>query len=174
MTTEPTKDGSIKRFRAGVTVKDVSSSLFFILILPGLVVYLTIFTANNSKLTALESGLLQLLGILASAATSYYAAKKSAEKDVQQRAKLALRRIFTLYTFFPRFIQSVEEHRKFLDDISENDGRLDKNYVNQTLNALNSQVYEQIGAVNDSVDDWKDLVPHPEEILSKYQEDKND
>lgn len=159
-------------FWKGITAKDVASFLAFIIVLPGLIVYLTIFSASNTELTALESGLLQAIGILASAASSYYATKKSSEKDIQQRAKLALRRIFTLYTFFPRFIQSVEERRKFLVNISEIDGQINMNYVNQALDALNSQVYEQIGTVNDSVDDWKDLVPHPEEILNKYQEDK--
>ena len=164
----------MKSFFKDITLKDFGTSIFFIVVLPGLVIYLTWYVADQQKLTALESSLLQVISIMASVASSYYFSKKAARNMVEERAKLALRRIFTVYTFFPRIIQSIEDQKTFLNTVSESQQGLTKSHVDQSLDLLKVQSYEQLGAMNDAVDDWKDLVPKPEEVLNKYQESEHE
>lgn len=164
----------MKKFFGKLTAGDVGGFTFFAVVLPGLVIYLTYLSSSNRTLTALESGLLQTLSILATSASAYYASKITAQRIAQARAKLALRRIFTLYTFFPRFIESIEKRRKFLESVKSDNATVEINYVFQALDSLSAQAYEQIGTVNDAVEDWKDMVPKPEGILEKYKGGRNE
>lgn len=153
-----------------VTAGDIGSLLIFVGALPALVVYLTWYVADHSKLTAMESGLLQAISILAGMATSHYFAKVSAKNMVRERAKLALRRISTLYAFFPGHIQSITYKKSLLDSSTKND-KVDARLVEMAINDLIIETNGQIRSVNDAVEDWRELVPDAEEIVQAYREE---
>lgn len=140
-------------------------------ILPLLVViFIVYFVAKDNTFTALEITLLQVIEIVATTFSAGYFATRFAEKSSQERARLALRRIATIYRFFPNFINSIQRQEGFLNTRAKNN-KVDQGYVTQAFSSIIAQLYQQINTVNDAVDDWKDLVPDPEKVLREYKEE---
>jgi hypothetical protein len=153
-------------------LKSIKANDIFLGILPLIVVTLIVyFVAKDQKFTPLEITLLQTIEILGTGFSAGYFATRLAEKHNQERAKLALRRIATIYRFFPNLITSVQRQQDFLNTVIEKT-KMEQGYVNQAFNSIIDQIYQQINTVNDAVDDWKDLVPDPEKVLRKEKEEE--
>lgn len=135
-----------------------------------IVIGIVYFATKYEKITPLEITLLQIIEIMCTSFSAGYFATRLAEKNNQDRAKLALRRIATIYRFFPNFISSIQKQQDFLKTITGKNNKIDKGYVNQAFGSIIAQTYQQINTVNDAVDDWKDLVPDPENVLREYKE----
>lgn len=146
----------------GIKIGDLIWGIFPIVI----VLCVIGFVAKEQKLTPLETILLQVIEIVATTISAGYFATRAAEKNSQERAKLALRRIATIYRFFPNFISSIREQEGFLKTQVKNN-KVEHGYISQAFSSIISQLYHQINTVNDAVDDWKDLVPDPEKVLKE-------
>lgn len=128
------------------------------------------FVAKYEKITPLEITLLQILEIVCTSFSAGYFATRLAEKNSQDRAKLALRRVVTIYRFFPNLISSIQKQQSFLKTVTEKNNKIDMGYIDQAFGSIVDQTYQQINTVNDAVDDWKDLVPDPEKVVREYKE----
>jgi hypothetical protein len=132
---------------------------------------LTIIVTGDEDSTGLENGLLQFIFFAVSTAVAvflgYISAKEQAKEIVRPHGRKAVRRIVTLGTQIRSFGSVIEVERERLAHRAKADGELDQFEVEKTLEVLASQLDGQLQTIEDSIEDWRDVVP--EEVAALEQ-----
>lgn len=134
--------------------------LLFILISVG-IMFTFAYVATTRTLTSLESILLQAfalpMGVLGSFIFSRQAADKAAREIIKPHARSAFRRLMSLYSGLHRVASIIDVAH---DPEMRQDDR-------EILAALEAIVTEQLGTIDDALEDWRDLVPEDVEELDQ-------
>lgn len=128
-----------------------------------------IITSSNRTLTELEGTMFQFfilsLGLLASYIIGKHSAKQAAFDLIKPHARSAFRRLIFLYQSLSRLALAIEDGK-------ENNPSGEKDYVLEKLEAI---VIEQIATANDSLEDWRDIVPEEvEELINRISKSENE
>ncbi len=129
-----------------------------------LVSALVIWISLSRSLTGLESTLFQVfiltMGLVGSFVLGQRSAREFGQESIRPSVRSAFRRVLSLYEGLGRLRHAVDERRDFLVGVVDPDtGLLDMRFVDACMDVLAAQVIEQITTANDSMSDWRDLVP---------------
>lgn len=119
------------------------------------------YVATTRTLTSFESILLQAfalaMGILGSFIFGRQAAGKAAREIIKPHARSAFRRLMSLYS-------SLHRVASIIDLAHDPEIRRDDREILATLGAIAT---EQLEAIDDALEDWRDLVPEDVEELDQ-------
>lgn len=138
----------------------------------------TVKVATSAPANRTAAALLQVmtlaLGIVASVYTGRRTARTAAEDVLRPHARSAFRRVLSLFQAFGRLEQSIDDRTEDLTQIANaNSGNVEIASVRLAMNALRSQVIEQVGTASDAMADWRDIVPEEvEKIEKRIREDQ--
>jgi hypothetical protein len=115
----------------------------------------------NKFATSLLQGMVIVLSTWGAFVFGKVAARKAAADVVRPHARSGFRRVRNLYAALGRQRNAVADQLVRLDSVRDPDHpelvRFD--HVQASLVALGYMVTEQIGTVDDALEDWRDLVP---------------
>ena len=128
------------------------------------VVGLTVLTSMHRPLSSLESALLQSVSLALSVWASFAAGQISGHdqraREMRAPVKSAFRRTVRIYQGIGRQGQSIEGRRQRLHYLAEaSSGSVPISEIDAALDLLTTQVQEQLGTVDDAMEDWRDLAP---------------
>ena len=107
------------------------------------------FSASSRQLTSLESVLFQILIAAAGVSGSFIAGRnsslKAAQEMIRPHARSAFRRLFSMNRSLQNLSAMISEMRRDKPD--------------QRLDTIQSLVNEQIWTGQDSLADWRDIIP---------------
>lgn len=108
-----------------------------------------VFSASSRQLTSLESVLFQILISAAGVSGSFIAGRssslKAAQEMIRPHARSAFRRLFSMNRSLQNLSAMISEMRRDKPD--------------QRLDTIQSLVNEQIWTGQDSLADWRDIIP---------------
>ena len=108
-----------------------------------------VFAASSRQLTSLESVLFQILIFAAGLSGSFIAGRnsslKAAQEMIRPHARSAFRRLFSMNRSLQNLSAMISEMRRDKPD--------------QRLDTIQSLVNEQIWTGQDSLADWRDIIP---------------
>ncbi len=120
-----------------------------------------IYIASIRELTELENILFQIFILATGIFGSYHYGKILKKKEISQEikpyARPAFRRVLSLYGGLSRLAHQIETAR----EVSNKAGDL------RLLDILEAIVTEQIATVNDTAQDWRDIIPEDVEELER-------
>jgi len=121
----------------------------------------SIYISGERALTSLESTLLQIFILLFGIVGSFYIGKLSAVNAAKQiikpHARSAFRRLISLYESLSRVAYEIQDPNK-------------NQSKEITIARMEAIVVEQLSTADDSLEDWRDLVPEDvEELRAKLK-----
>jgi len=127
-----------------------------------IVLLIVLYLSTLRSLSTLELLLFQLFILLVSLLGAYLfginAKRKSEEWALKQYARAAFRRVLTLYRSLVRMAEFLA--REDTDEESSVDVRV-------ILASLRATVLEQIGTLQDALEDWRDVIPSDVEDIEE-------
>jgi hypothetical protein len=131
----------------------------------------SIFSAQDHPLTARESAIVQAFGWAVGIYASWQFGRSSlpaaAKELVKRQVRSAFRRTKDLYGSAARLSSAVDERRDALRGLKNQTGDVALTDVELALDLLHALVNEQIGRLNDALEDWRDLVPEEIERMDR-------
>jgi hypothetical protein len=132
---------------------------------------LTIAVTGKAKPTGLENGLLQFIFFASSVAVAlllgYLSAKEQAKEIVRPHGRKAVRRIVTLGTQIRSLGSVIQVERERLAHQAQAGKGLEAYEVEKTLEVLSTQLEGQLRTIDDSIEDWRDVVPEEVSALEE-------
>ncbi len=151
--------GSIRQKRAGKTSVKEWPSILYAAISGVIVVVLGAILSKQEDPDIFMSVLIQIIQLIFTVSGTYFASKVAASKQMQelnqQRARLALRRVLTLVTGLNKTKEYVQRQREFLASNSS----IDTGQADNTLESIHSFIDMSLGATDDMIMDWKEVIP---------------
>lgn len=132
---------------------------------------LTIIITDKAEPSGLENGLLQFIffavGTCIAIFLGYISAKEQAKEIVRPHGRKAVRRIVTLGTQVRSLGSVLQVERERFSHQAEAGGKLEAYEVEKTLEILASQLEGQLRTIEDSIEDWRDVVPEEVSALEE-------
>lgn len=161
--------GSIRKRQVGQSSVKEWPSIVYAVVSGAIVIILGAILSKQKEPDILVSVLIQIIQLIFTVSGTYFASKVVANKQMQelsqQRARLALRRVLTLVTGLGKTKDYVQSQREFLANRSSD---VDMGQVDNALESIHSFIDMNLGATDDMIMDWKEVIP---EDITKLEDE---
>jgi hypothetical protein len=115
-------------------------------------------TLSQTELASFDAITL-ILSVVGSISIGGELQERQARRLIGPHGRSAFRRAAALFTALSRFQQQIAKERTSLAGLVDDDRFVEMAIVEMALDAIETQVGEQVQAANDAMEDWRDVIP---------------